>query len=198
MQVLTTVLPLIGTWVGTVMAYYFSRENFEAASHSAAELVKQLTPQEKLRSTPARDKMIPRQNMFAKILPADEGKLLNDILNELDKSKKGNRVPILSDKGCALYVVHRSIVDRYIATQARSGVSVLTLTLKNLLEDAGIKDFLKYSFALVAENVSLADAKQAMESRQNCQDIFVTANAREDEDVKGWVTNIIIQENSKV
>jgi len=51
MQVLTTVLPLIGTWVGTVMAYYFSRENFEAASRSAAELARQLTPQEKLRST---------------------------------------------------------------------------------------------------------------------------------------------------
>jgi len=25
-------LPLIGTWVGTVLAYYFSKDNFEAAS----------------------------------------------------------------------------------------------------------------------------------------------------------------------
>ena len=29
--VFTTVLPLIGTWVGTVLAFYFSRENFESA-----------------------------------------------------------------------------------------------------------------------------------------------------------------------
>jgi hypothetical protein len=51
-NVLNAVLPLFGTWVGTVLAYYFARENFEAASNSTSQLVSQLTPDEKLRSIP--------------------------------------------------------------------------------------------------------------------------------------------------
>lgn len=34
--VLTSVLPVLGTWVGTVLASYFARENFEAAISSLA------------------------------------------------------------------------------------------------------------------------------------------------------------------
>src|ERR1700730_8315375 len=53
-NVMNSVLPLLGTWVGTILAYYFSKENFEAATQSVTALAKQLTPQQKLQSTPAR------------------------------------------------------------------------------------------------------------------------------------------------
>src|SRR2546429_9060008 len=46
--VLGVLLPVIGAWVGTVLAFYFGKENFEAASRSAANLVRQLSPREKL------------------------------------------------------------------------------------------------------------------------------------------------------
>lgn len=39
-MVFASVLPLLGTWVGTVLAFYFSRENFEAANKSVQDLVK--------------------------------------------------------------------------------------------------------------------------------------------------------------
>src|SRR5262249_1611345 len=61
--VLTSVLPLLGSWVGTILAFYFSKENFEAATRSVTELAKQITPQEKLQSTPVRDKMIRKNQM---------------------------------------------------------------------------------------------------------------------------------------
>ena len=32
--VFTSVLPVLGTWVGTVLAFYFARENLEAATSS--------------------------------------------------------------------------------------------------------------------------------------------------------------------
>src|SRR5947208_1838203 len=36
--VFTAVLPLLGTWVGTVLAFYFARENLAAATDSALAL----------------------------------------------------------------------------------------------------------------------------------------------------------------
>jgi len=83
-NVLSSVLPLLGTWVGTILAYYFSKENFEAATKSVTELAKQLTPQEKLRSALATDKMILRSRMYFKVLPADKLALV-DILKELEQ-----------------------------------------------------------------------------------------------------------------
>lgn len=58
MTIFTTVVAVVGTWVGTILAFYFSRENFEAAAKSSAAttaaLVKQLTPSEKLAATLSR------------------------------------------------------------------------------------------------------------------------------------------------
>ena len=47
--VFNALLPLLGTWVGTVLAYYFSRKNFEAASQSVERMVT-LTTEQKLAS----------------------------------------------------------------------------------------------------------------------------------------------------
>src|SRR5262245_6279585 len=58
--VLNAVLPLLGTWVGTVLAYFFSRENFETASRSVERLTQQLTLHEKLESLPVTSAMTPR------------------------------------------------------------------------------------------------------------------------------------------
>ena len=198
MQVMTTVLPLIGTWVGTVLAYYFSKDNFEAATRSTAQLVQQLRSDDKLKSTPVWKVMLTLGNVLSKTLPGDDGKLLVDLVDEMEKKKKGSRLPILSDKKHPLYVVHRSVVERFLVKAARGAGDVKTLTLKTLLDDSDVKEFLKNSFATVREDANLAEAKGAMESNPNCQDVFVTKTGNRDEEVIGWITNVIIQENSIV
>lgn len=45
---------------------------------------------------------------------------------------------------------------------------------------------------------TLADAKSAMDSLPNCQDVFVTQGGTRNEEVQGWVTNVIIAENATV
>ena len=35
---LSSILPLLGTWVGTVLAYYFAKENFESAARATGRL----------------------------------------------------------------------------------------------------------------------------------------------------------------
>ena len=63
-EILNILLPVLGTWVGTVIAYYFSKENFESANRSVKEMVKQLTPMEKLKSIAAKDKIFHKCNIF--------------------------------------------------------------------------------------------------------------------------------------
>src|SRR5262245_9265333 len=38
-DILTMVLPMIGTWVGTVLAFYFAKDNLLAATQSTKELL---------------------------------------------------------------------------------------------------------------------------------------------------------------
>jgi hypothetical protein len=200
-DVMGILLPLLGSWVGTVLAYYFSRENFEAATRSVTELAKQITPQERLISTPVRDKMIPKDKIYSRRLPADQVKLV-DTLDALDAQKKGNRVPVLSDKDNPVYVIHRSMIDKYLADKARSGLdstALKGLTLQDLLNEAvDLKKMFETSFATVAETANLADAKNAMDRTPNCQDVFVTKRGSKDEDILGWITNVIVADNAQV
>jgi hypothetical protein len=198
-NVLSSVLPLLGTWVGTILAYYFSKENFEAATKSVTELARQLTPQEKLRSALAKDKMIPRSQMYFKLLPADKLTLV-DILRDLEQAKKGNRIPILADKGEATYILHRSIIDKFLADSARSGTSaseIAALTVADLLRNAKLETIAR-SFDTIKSDSTLADAMEAMNKVSDCQDVFVTQTGKKDDPVQGWITNVIIQDNAKV
>lgn len=41
MAVFTALLPVVGTWIGTVLAFYFAKENFQAASDATRATLKQ-------------------------------------------------------------------------------------------------------------------------------------------------------------
>ncbi|MGC2782053.1 MAG: hypothetical protein WA418_41115, partial [Bradyrhizobium sp.] len=54
--ILTAVLPLLGTWVGTVLAFYYSKDNFEAASKGTLDLVRSIS--QRLSTTRVADQMM--------------------------------------------------------------------------------------------------------------------------------------------
>jgi hypothetical protein len=197
-HVLSSVLPLLGTWVGTILAYYFSKENFEAATKSVTDLAKQISPQEKLKSALAKDKMIPRSQMFSVTVPTANLKLV-DILGSLEQQKKGNRIPVLGDTGEAKYIIHRSIIDKFLAASARGGktaTEIAALTIADLLKDSATLKIVQ-AFGRIKPDDTLADAMTMMNKIDDCQDVFVTPTGG-DEAVLGWITNVIIQENAKV
>jgi hypothetical protein len=199
-NVLNSVLPLLGTWIGTILAYYFSKENFEAATNSVTELARQMTPQQKLQSTPVKSKMIWKQQMFAQKLPADQLKL-TEMLNQLEQAKKGNRIPIVGDKDEPKYILHRSLIDGYIASLSRGGRSVQEIaaqTLKDMLDGSAEIKRMAEGFSVIKEDATLADAQSSMANIRDCQDVFVTQLGTKDEGILGWVTNVIIQENARV
>ena len=209
-SVLNSVLPLFGSWVGTVLAYYFSRENFEAATRSVNEMAKQLTSLDKLHAAKVKDTMIRRADIHVEIVKsATDGKpnfesaelKLSSILDRLKRANTDKgflRIPILDQNDHPLLLIHRSNIDRFLATKALEGKSIEDLTLKNLLDNSEMKKILDHSFALVRFDADLAEAKDKMDNTSGCLDVLVTQNGKENEPVLGWITNAKIEEIARV
>ncbi|WP_338290720.1 hypothetical protein [Planctobacterium marinum] len=196
-QVLIAVLPLLGTWVGTVLAFYFSKDNFEAATRSTKEL---LGVNQKLASILAEEVMI--RSSEIQFTKQENGKVV--IVKSIEENKqnnKGQRIPVINTDGSAKYVIHRSILNDYLASQALAGKhkdELEQLTLKNLIVDKkDIEDIIS-NFGTVKPNDTLSKVKSVMESEESRQDVFVTDNGLRGGKVVGWITNRILDENSVV
>ncbi len=190
--VLNAVLPLFGTWVGTVLAYYFAKENFESASRSVERLTRQLSPQEKLQSTPVAAAMIPKSQMLFK---DDNAAKLIEVLKEL-QNRGVKRLPIINKTGIVSSLIYREAIINYLyqINKALSQSERENLTIKDLLTQ---NPELQKPFAIVGEGETLADAKAAMERIVDCRDVFVTQSGNPNEVVVGLLTNVDIAKYSK-
>ena len=205
--VFSSVLPLIGAWVGTLLAYYFSKENFEAATKSVTDLARELGGMEKLRSIPAREKMRPLKDItFATVRKGTEDQCkLADLLS---KFARLDRIPILDDQNCIVYLLYKHMIHQFLTSVALdpaklpSSKKITDLTLKHFLDsDPNLGKLLQQSFGFVAENATLADAKREMEAVSKttpCNDVFVTQTGKQVEPIIGWITDNKIAENLKV
>ena len=197
--VLGVLLPVIGAWVGTVLAFYFGQVNFEAASKSAANLVRQLSPREKLQAEMAANAMMKINEVTSFKNPPEKTeaditiKELIDKGFEKDKSRLRQRLPILDDAGRGKYVLHRSTIDAFVAPKKHPpDVDETTLSLKDLLEDSKLKDFIVNSFLPLAPDRTLADAKDLLDKNPQCLDILVTQDGTKNGIVAGWITNVMV------
>jgi hypothetical protein len=190
--VFNAVLPLLGTWVGTILAFYFAKDNFEAASRSTERLVR-MTPQDQLQSTPVMAAMVSKNRMFFKDDPAAK---LVDVLAELtDKEMK--RLPVLDTAGLVASLVYREgLIDYLYRVKGGSTEEERkNLTLQNLLSDS---PDLQRPFAVIGEGENLAKAKEAMEKIPNCRDVFVTKSGNRSDVVVGLLTDVDIAKYARV
>ena len=210
--VFDSLLPVFGTWVGTLLAFYFSKENFEAATKSVTEIAKAgVTGTEKLKSLRVRDAM-KRADQIVTLPPNWQGKKseeipIGEVVSHLG-AKKVDRLPLFADNkpsGRAVCVIHLSNIHRFLARKTLAGQPTDALKLAELLADAELAPVFKHSYTCVAETCTLADAKTAMDEQSkalsplgNCYDVFVTSTGSETEPVIGWITNDIINENAKL
>ena len=197
--VLGVLLPVIRAWVGTVLAFYSDRVNFEAASKSAANLVRQLSPREKLQAEAAGKAMMKINEVTVFKIPPDKTeaditiRALIDEGFEKDKSRPRNRLPILDAEGRGKYVLHRSTIDAFLAAKKNPPTAdESTLTLKDLLEDEKLKDYIINSFMTLSEDATLADAKDLFDKNSLCLDTLVTQDGTKNGIVLGWITNVMV------
>ena len=197
--ILGVLLPVIGAWVGTVLAFYFGQGSFEAASKSAANLVRQLSPREKLQAEAAGKAMMKINEVTTFKIPPDKTEAnitirrLIDEGFEKDKSHPRQRLPMLDAESRGKYVLHRSTIDAFVAPKKRPpDVDESTLSLKDLLEDSKVKDYIVNSFLPLIPDATLADAKDLLDKNPQCLDILVTQDGTKNGTVVGWITNVMV------
>ncbi|MFB9951320.1 hypothetical protein ACFFP0_20935 [Rhizobium puerariae] len=199
-QIFNVLAPLFGTWVGTILAFYFSRENFKEANDAVSRLVDRVTPEQRLARTPVRDVMKPRASIKARDLKEgeEEGKIA---VRELMKlvGEGYSRVLIFTPRGVIKYVIHESTLNKFIADRSAPIEAGAPLPAPPL--DASLTELLAHRagsqtigeiarrFVFVKEEATLADARAAMLAVKGCEDVFVTKSGKQDEPVLGWLTN---------
>jgi hypothetical protein len=191
--------------VGTILAFYYSKDNFDAASKSTQDLVDKITGT-KLDSIPAREAMMGISEV--KTLRLEEGKsyLLKELITNEDYLKTYNRLPVLKADMTPKYIVYRSIVDKFIASKAMNNEETSTLSLDSMVQDPIFSKYLR-AFIPVQPDDSLSLVKALMDrtviDKDENKDVyvadaFVTQKGTLDSPVIGWITNVGINKFSKV
>lgn len=128
----------------------------------------------------------------------EEIKLKADILDVLLPEGAKNRLPCVDPEGKIKYIIHRSIIEGFISKQAFSGgTNLVDVTLKDLLASDQIQR-IATAFGTVGQTAKLNAVKALMDGNPECSDVFVTVDGTKNGKAVGWITNVILAENSKV
>jgi hypothetical protein len=213
-KIFTALLPLLGTWVGTVLAFYFSKDNFETASESVRKTIKE-TREERLITYVCGDVMRPYDKITSVEIDDPDPKAPEKVLEKnlktdfIDKlSDTITRIPVFTKSGhLAKYLLHKAILHEFfdeLQSDSATTIKKDQATLKDLINYKDkYKTWAESSFAFVAKNATLATAKDAMkrqaqDTKQSCQDVFVTENGNKNEKVLGWLTDKRIERYAKL
>jgi len=188
MTIFNIVLPVLASWVGTILAFYFGRENFEAANQQVRALVQRLTPEQQVNQPVS---SIMRVLGLMSYFQIPKGKKEKDVeLSELSKKFTGNisRLPIIDEAMKPRYMIHESSINKYIKEGGKDTDNLDDFTAAQ--KKAGIEFGLNKGFIVVAERTTLSEAKKKMEDIPICQDIFITKEGKSKEKLIGWISNI--------
>jgi hypothetical protein len=187
---------VIGTWVGTVLDYNFSRENFEAAAQATKDTATQATKDTLAATstdppTPVAQVMVPLSQMVVAPPVADEAAaqaLTLERVNQVMTDRNVTRLPVLTTAGTVLYALHD---DDMGAFALKAGVSTPDFggrTLGDLLADPTAAAPIT-SFETVDSAATVADARAKLHGKPDCKDVFVTEGGARTDKVQGWPTN---------
>lgn len=202
---LSSLLPLFATWVGTVLAFYFSKENFQAATQGTLDIVK-LTNQ-RLLSKRINNEMMPRAQIVHQQVPPEGPQAIP--LKSVDAHFKKigangqpiSRLHFFDVNGRCLGVLHRATWDRMMVEGllAAPPLDPEKDTFDRLANlpfatqlGATYGDFIRQSVVYVGVDRTLAEAKALMEGKPGCQDVIVTQTGLPGEPVLGWISNVDI------
>ena len=196
--ILATVLPVVAGRVGTVLAFYYGKENFEAGTKTVTTAAQALTSKEKLAATLAVSLGKAKSDFKALVLTKEESADPKKVrLNELKKSslQQAKKINLMNASGLlprrpSLHGFASEHVKFFPgrSEQSRADQKHLRLPLGNLYDKV---DYLPLkSFVTVAPDATAAQAETEMEKIENCSDVFVTVNGKVTSAVIRWITNV--------
>lgn len=206
--IIGVLLPLWGTWMGTILAFYFSKENLDAANKTVRYLTDKITsPDERLKSVKTKDVMIknivPYKTDDLKIEETkvyDLLKYMDD--NKTDEDKVLSRLPIVNSSDVLKYIIHRGTFDSYLISKIKTDptTDLTKLTIRDMKNDNDptLKKIMsKDMLVFVNEQSSLRDAQLLLDKIESCKDVFVTPNGTSEEKIIGWITDTLVSRVAK-
>ena len=200
-NVLQILFPLWGTWIGTVLAFYFGKTNFEVAVKSYESVIEKLSPNEKMAKLYVKDHMILLEKIVYLEYEAVKEMKITEVLED-ENFKSFNRYPIL-ENGVVKCIIHRSLFYKFTHLKMQEGLEISAikeLKLKDLVEstEEWIREILEKGIAIIPLNATVLDAKNAIDCIAECEDVFVTNSGRKDDPVLGMITNSMILKEATV
>lgn len=197
--VMTATLPLYGTWVGTILAFYFSRNAFEAASNATT---RNAATFQQIASSSSASAPPPPDNVLAKISvkslannlifsQKDITKALKDVLAELQAAGR-YRVIVVDATNKFLGLVYRRTAEAYLAPPGEQGAnpalpqSPSLQTYLDWLKGSGTTAESKVVF--LAETATLADVDTKLQETK-LKDAIITTDGRPDSPVLVYIND---------
>lgn len=208
---LSSLLPLFATWVGTVLAFYYTKENYQAAKQDTLDIVASIN--QRLSKRKVGDEMLRRSQIVSQLIRSgDFSKVkISETAQQFQQTtpagKPITRLLLVDEQDKFLGIFHRATWDQMLVAGLTKVPPVVleTDTLDRLISlpfraDSSRKyaDYIKESIAFVSIDKSLAEAKSRMEEKLDCQDIIVTQNGLATDPVLGWISNVDITRLSTV
>ena len=213
-ELFNILLPVIGTWMGTLLAFYFSKDNFAAASQQANDWADRISGSgANLQQLAIKDVMIRTENarplLFDNLEKFKEDKLVH-LLGIMENSQ-AERLLIL-EKGTMkfIFMLYRTTIERFFIGWESGEITIpdtpyapekkKELTMADMYK-SDYKTFeaiLNIEAVFISIGATLDKAKEAMQNNSTCQDVYVTKNGSRDEEVLGWITNKLIIEKAGI
>ena len=197
-RVMDSTLPLYGTWVGTILAFYFSRNAFEAASSATSrnatvfqqvrsDLVSTAPPDNKLANISL--KALANGLVFSQDNP---NKPLQEVLDDLNSKSRYRSIVVDTTKNY-VDLVYKVNVSAFL-DQRQSGTTPQP-TLQNYLDwRKNQGDQAQPIVVFLPETATLADADAKMKETLGCRDVIVTTDGQKTSPVVAYVTDNDINE----
>ena len=192
-SVFNILVPVIASWIGTVLAFYFGRENFESANQATQNLVNRLTPQ-RIANGPASAIMTDIDRVKKYIiqgagLDADDVKLKE--IQDIYRTENVTRLPIMQGT-LVQYMIHQSMVEQYLANN--HDVDPVAKMLREFIneranENPPVLFDHGHGFLTVGPSATVNQARELLEANPRVQDIFITSTGGPTAPVKGWISN---------
>lgn len=218
-RVMDSTLPLYGTWVGTILAFYFSRNAFEAASRATDRTTAAVFQQANsglVSASPLPDNTLAKISLksLANDLvfrQEDTNKSLQDVVAELESRDRYRTIVVEvvnredADKKHIKYadLVYRINASAFLAQsqprgsnpQGGEGSAQVPPTLKNYLDWRHEQGENAQPIAVfLSQSATLADADAKLKETTGCRDVIVTTDGQRESPVVAYVTDTDINE----
>jgi heme/copper-type cytochrome/quinol oxidase subunit 2 len=212
-ELFNILLPVIGTWMGTLLAFYFSKENFKAANQQAKDLVNTIggSVDQNLQQLKVKDVMIKTEN--AQLLTFDspedfKKEKLIDLYGKMEDTQSERLLILKRGDMTFIFNIYRTTIGRFMLRWERGKITLKEttgtpkdkkdLTVGDMYEsdDPTFNGIVKLVPTFIAQDATLDKVKEAMKDNSICQDVYVTENGSKDERVLGWITNSLVIEKA--